>query len=227
MQSALKQVVPWGRSADEYERMFGLTDRDVPKILLGCGDGPASFNACWTRRGGHITSIDPIYRFGAESIRRRIGEVRPMMEQHLYDTYASYDWSYFTGVRHLVDQRLAAMEIFLEDFEEGRRAGRYVAGGLPRLPFPNDCFDLALCSHYLFTYGDRLDRDTHVRAVFELLRVAREVRVYPLVEADGRPSEHVAAVCRAVENAGFVHEVCSVDYSFQTTATAMLRVRTR
>jgi len=227
MQSRLNQVVPWGRSADEYVRMFRLTDRDLSKSLLGCGDGPASFNACWTRRGGRVTSIDPIYRFDAADIRRRIVEVRPMMEQHLHDTYSNYDWSYFRDVDQLVDQRLASMEVFLKDFEGGRRVGRYVVGELPRLPFSDLTFDLALCSHYLFTYGDRLDRDTHLRAVFELLRVAREVRVYPLVEAGGQPSEHVAAVCRAVEHAGFVHETLSVDYAFQSTATAMLRIRAR
>ena len=42
---ALDQVVPWGRSFDEYRRMFALTDADLSRVILGCGDGPASFNA--------------------------------------------------------------------------------------------------------------------------------------------------------------------------------------
>ena len=46
----LDQIVPWGRSFDEYVRMFGLTDLDLGKTILGCGDGPASFNATMRSR---------------------------------------------------------------------------------------------------------------------------------------------------------------------------------
>jgi hypothetical protein len=37
----LDQVVPWGRSFDEYQRMFALTGADLG-LILGCGDGPAA-----------------------------------------------------------------------------------------------------------------------------------------------------------------------------------------
>jgi len=47
----LDQVVPWGRSFDEYRRMFALTDAELGLRIIGCGDGPASFNAEATRRG--------------------------------------------------------------------------------------------------------------------------------------------------------------------------------
>ena len=59
----LEHVVPWGRSFDEYRRMFTLADADLDLTIIGCGDGPASFNAEATLRGGRITSCDPIYRF--------------------------------------------------------------------------------------------------------------------------------------------------------------------
>lgn len=54
----LDQVVPWGRSFEEYSRMFLLDDRDLASRILGCGDGPASFNAVATRSGGTVTSCD-------------------------------------------------------------------------------------------------------------------------------------------------------------------------
>jgi hypothetical protein len=37
----LAEVIPWGRSFDEYRRMFALTDGDLAARVLGCGDGPA------------------------------------------------------------------------------------------------------------------------------------------------------------------------------------------
>ena len=66
----LDQVVPWGRSFDEYKRMFALGASDLNGRILGCGDGPASFNAEATRFGHRVISCDPIYRFGTEEIQR-------------------------------------------------------------------------------------------------------------------------------------------------------------
>jgi hypothetical protein len=40
-----ENVVPWGRSYEEYLRMFGLGPDDLKGRILGCADGPASFNS--------------------------------------------------------------------------------------------------------------------------------------------------------------------------------------
>ena len=69
----LDRVVPWGRSFDEYRRMFALTADDLQMRILGCGDGPSSFNAEATRAGSRVVSFDPIYRFSVPDIRERIG----------------------------------------------------------------------------------------------------------------------------------------------------------
>jgi len=58
----LDKVVPWGRSFDEYRRMFALTDTDRSVKIVGCGDGPANFNAEATRPGATVISCDPTYR---------------------------------------------------------------------------------------------------------------------------------------------------------------------
>ena len=38
----LDKVVPWGRSFDEYRRMFALTEIDLRRTIVGCGDGPGT-----------------------------------------------------------------------------------------------------------------------------------------------------------------------------------------
>ena len=68
----LDQVVPWGRSFDEYRRMFALTEDDLRLRIVDCGGGPASFTASATRRGTAAVSCDPLYRWEAEEIRARI-----------------------------------------------------------------------------------------------------------------------------------------------------------
>lgn len=70
----LDQVVPGGRSFDEYRRMFDLTAENLESTIVGCGDGPASFNAEETRQGRRVVSCDPLYRFEKVRIEQRIGE---------------------------------------------------------------------------------------------------------------------------------------------------------
>lgn len=50
MPFTLADVVPWGRTFEEYRAMFALTDADLDGRILGCGDGPAAFNAVATPR---------------------------------------------------------------------------------------------------------------------------------------------------------------------------------
>ena len=66
----LSQAVPWGRSMAEYVGMFDLGAQDLGKQILGCADGPASFNAEMTARGCRVVSCDPIYVFTDHEIRQ-------------------------------------------------------------------------------------------------------------------------------------------------------------
>ena len=38
MTRKLSEVIPWGRSFEEYRRVFALTDEDLAGRILGCGD---------------------------------------------------------------------------------------------------------------------------------------------------------------------------------------------
>ena len=71
----LQDIVPWGCSFEEYRDMFLLTDADLQKAVLRCGDGPAAFNAQLTKVGGNVISADPIYRFSTQEIRSRVRDV--------------------------------------------------------------------------------------------------------------------------------------------------------
>jgi len=73
---ALDAVVPWGRSFDEYRRMFAMSGADLHSRMLGCADGPASFNAEATRRGLRVISRDPLYQCDAGQIRAHRSDVR-------------------------------------------------------------------------------------------------------------------------------------------------------
>jgi hypothetical protein len=146
----LDQIVPWGRSFDEYRRMFALSDGDLRSRILGCADGPASFNADATRLGGHVISCDPLYRWNAADIRGRIiATFAEVLEQTRRNAH-EFVWDAIRSVEELRRVRLTAMEAFLKDYDAGKCGSRYIAGELPTLPFTDQSFDLAICSHFLF-----------------------------------------------------------------------------
>ena len=60
----------------------------------------------------------------------------------------------------------------------------------------------ALCSHLLFTYSKQLSATFHIQAVIEMYRVAREIRIFPLLDMNGQPSRHVPAVCEVLNGQG-------------------------
>ena len=68
----IDQLVPWGRSFEEHSAMFSLAGSDMEGRILGCGDGPASFNAEATRRGGKVVSCDLICALSAADFEARI-----------------------------------------------------------------------------------------------------------------------------------------------------------
>ena len=92
-------------------------------------------------------------------------------------------WDFHRHPDHLERLRLAATHRFLDDFDRGKQEGRYRVAALPRLPFADGEFRLALVSHLLFLYSDRLDADFHVDSAFELLRVAGEAADLPAADA--------------------------------------------
>ena len=221
----LKSVVPWGRSLDEYQSMFALTPGDLKKMILGCGDGPASFNAELTSHGGSVVSADPVYHFTAGELRSRISEVYDEIMPKMEASKSQYCWDSVPSVEALGKLRMAAMTRFLEDYEQGKREGRYVMASVPDLPFADQQFDLALCSHFLFLYSAQVDQAQHLMALKELLRVAREVRVYPLVTLQGDQSPHLAPITDTLTHAGFIVEQVPSEYRFQKGATHYLVIR--
>jgi hypothetical protein len=218
----LNEVVPWGRCLKEYKEMFSLSEVDLQGKILGCGDGPASFNAEVTAAGGKVISVDPIYGFSANQIESRVNEASHNIAQQLEINKANYIWASFKNVEEVVSSRLSAMKAFLKDYEIGRTNGRYIEASLPALPFQEKQFSLAVCSHFLFLYSSHINEEQHIKGVLELCRVAKEVRVYPLVTLDGQPSPHLAPVIHAVTATGYSAEVIAVPYSFQKNATEML-----
>ena len=218
----IDQAVPWGRNLDEYMAMFALTDNDLDKNILGCADGPASFNAELTQKGERCTSVDPVYQFSSRQIRKRIDETRKKIMVQLEKNQADYLWSYYQTPEKLLEIRLNAMHTFLEDFEIGKVEGRYIVGALPALPFADHSFDLIVSSYCLFTYSNHLGLDFHVQSVLDMCRVGDEVRIFPLLQMDGKKSPYVDPVLATLTEKNIRYSIEQVPYEFQKGGNQML-----
>lgn len=224
MPVTLERVVPWGRSLDEYRQIFALSPADLRSNILGCADGPASFNAELTAQGGNVVSVDPIYAFSGEQIAQRVEETHQDMVAQVHANIDNFLWTRFTGPAEMGRHRLAVMRRFLADFDAGLVTGRYRVQELPTLDFAGGSFDLALCSHFLFLYSAQLSYQFHQAAMMELCRVAREVRIFPLLTLAVEQSPYVTPLCEHLRAAGYQAQVVTVDYEFQRGGNQMLQV---
>ena len=193
--------------------------------ILGCGDGPASFTAEATRSGAKVVSCDPLYAFSNADIEAGIVATDEQVTDQTRQNQKEFVWEAITSVDELGKVRMAAMNAFFADYPAGLMEGRYVNAALPSLPFPSGDFDLALCSHLLFLYSQQLDEEFHHASLLELCRVAKEVRVFPLLALGGARSPYLEASVELLRTAGHQVSIQRVNDEFQRGACEMLRIQ--
>jgi len=220
----LKNVVPWGRNLDEYISMFSLTDSDLEKRIISFGDGPASFNREMTKLNRKVISLDPIYQFTKDELKRRIVETK---ETVLEQTRANQDKFVWTNIKNIQDLemiRMNAMNDFIEDFELGKTQERYIYHELPNsTKYPDMSFDLGLSSHFLILYS-QLGLDFHIESISEMLRICKEIRIFPILNLNAVKSEVLDGIVDYFKS-DFIIDIESVDYEFQKGGNQMLRIK--
>jgi SAM-dependent methyltransferase len=198
--------------------MFDLSE--LPDSILDCCAGGSSFTAEAAARGVDAVAVDQAYELATpdlvDTVRRSLPAGAQIVDQHA----ASFVWHWYGDPGRKDDLRIEAADRFLQDVMMAPE--RYVAGNLPELPFEDGRFDLVLCSHLLFTWADIYDRDWHLAALKELVRVSRsEVRIFPLVQQGA--GEEVPYLAELLEDLRPVRsEIRKVPYEFQVGADQML-----
>lgn len=221
MSFRLNDVVPWGRNFSEYINMFNLTESDLSKKIAGFGDGPASFNYEATAKGYDVVSFDPVYQFSKEEISKRIEEVRIIVMQQMKENMDNYVWENIRNLNELENLRMSAMRLFLSDYDCGKAENRYIFHALPeKLPYNDNTFDIGLSSHFLMMYTS-LGYDFHIKAISEMLRVCREVRIFPIVDLDANKTSLINDVLSYFNN-HYTTEIVTTNYEFQKGENKLL-----
>ncbi|MFE9663960.1 hypothetical protein [Streptomyces sp. NPDC005955] len=198
----------------QYLAQFALTDTDL-RIgpVLDCPGGASDFTATLRGRGIAATAVDPCYGL-------RPAELALVLEaeHRRVVAWTSAQPGRFPltpdGVWEQAPSWRRTSARFLADYTADRRegTGRYLAAGLPALPFPDHHFALAVSGFLLFTYPEHFDTAFHLAAVTELLRVARQVRLHPLNSTDGTPYPGLDHLLRTLHGShpGLRHRIVPV-----------------
>lgn len=198
-----------------------LDNDELTKKIAGFGDGPSSFNCEASQKGYSVTSFDPIYQFSKEQLQKRIEEVRSVVMQQMKENMDNYSWKNIRNLNELENLRMSAMKLFLSDYEQGKAENRYIFHELPdKLNFEDNTFDIGLSSHFLLMYTD-LGYEFHISAISEMLRVCKEVRIFPIVDLDANKSELTENVIEYFRQNHTV-SIVKTHYEFQKGDNKML-----
>jgi len=215
----LSDVHPWGHNLAEYRAIFNLGD-EIRKPLIGFAEGTSSVNSELTKIGCTMVSIDPIYGFTRQDLNRRLDEVMAQAEHY----WSRLPTEAQRQAKEIAHSRTKATSEFLADFENGKKAHRYITAALPGpLPFQDKTFHLGLCAHFLLLY-DNLGLDFHIAAITETLRICEDVRIYPTLNLQGQESRVLAGVINYFSK-DYQVQLEKVNYGFQGLGNELLRIR--
>jgi SAM-dependent methyltransferase len=194
------------RGYEEYVRMFALHEEQlISGEVLDVAAGASSLTADLSARGVRSVAADPRYARHPEVLVQEAREEIETSTNKLRGLTHRFDFSYYGDMDRHRAMREASLARFSADYAGAYGSERYTDASLPSLPFAHDRFDLVLCSHFLFLYGDQFDYSFHEQAVLELLRVCKpggEVRIYPLITLAFQPYPQLDELLAAAARTG-------------------------
>lgn len=220
----LERIVFIGRTFEEYLDMFSLSKKELDgKKILDCPAGACSFTAIGSKLGLDVTACDIAYYYSEEDLKNKgLQDIEHAME-YMQKAKDKYVWDYFEDVEGLRIHRLSALKDCVDDMLKSR--DKYISATLPSLPFHDSEFDILLSAHFLIMYADRLDYEFHIQTLKEFLRVTKEeVRIFPLVDLEGKRYKHLDNIISFLTDYGCTVEEVKVSYEFQKDANSMLKI---
>ncbi|WP_058534802.1 class I SAM-dependent methyltransferase [Legionella saoudiensis] len=220
----MRKLVLWGHSVDEYREMFDLSQEDMNSRILEYGCGPSAVNAQQVHEAHEAVSCDPLFVLDKDTLSSKAVMIFSEMVEEVQKAQDKFDFSEYGSLEQLIEKRQKGMKEFFADYEQGKAEGRYYGAADYHLPYPDFSFDFALSAHYLFADLEDQTVDFHLNVIRELARVAKEVRIFPLIDREGKNSDFLGPVLLQLQQENYGVEVREVNYHLHKAENAMLRV---
>jgi SAM-dependent methyltransferase len=220
----MRKLVLWGHGAEDYLGMFDLSQAELESGILEYGCGPSAVNSQLTKLNKQVVSCDPLFVLDKDTLSSKAKMIFANMAEEIYLHQDRFDFSQSGGLEKLLVNRQQGMQNFFADYPNGKKEGRYVGISDYHLPFADFTFEYALSSHYFFADLDEQTVDFHLIVIRELARIAKEVRIFPLVDREGNMSEFLGPVLLGLQQENYGVEVREVSFHLHKSGNAMLRV---
>ncbi|HBB52397.1 MAG TPA: hypothetical protein DCZ80_00665 [Legionellales bacterium] len=222
----MRKWVLWGHHYFEYQDMFDLPKQPKEKRVLEFACGVTAVNQELTQNNFQVVSCDPGFEADEKKTHQRFLENFDLQIKNIHEHPHRFDLNKYGGLEQLIQKRQEGMQTFFKDYQKGCKEGRYQHLNFKKpLNFENSSFDLVLCANYLFTDLVEQDVDFHVTAIKEMLRLAHDVRIYPLTNYKAQPSQILGPVLLALQLLGYQVSVQEVPFRFVPESKAMLRIQ--
>ncbi len=149
-----------------------------------------------TEKNGSVISFDLIYQFSKEDIEKRIEEVRTTVMQQMRANMDNYVWKNIKSLEELESTRMSAVRKFLSDYE-----------------------------NFLLMYTS-LGYNFHIASMTEMLRVCKEIRIFPIVDLDANKTDLIKNVIDYFQR-DYNVEIVKTEYEFQKGDNKLLIIRNR
>ena len=214
-----------GRSYKEYFSMFNLSfDLLKEEKVLDCAAGASSFTAIASKKGIKSTATDLLYCKDPATLQKIFKKDLSTLLKIHSGLEHKVNWGFFLNSEKMIKDRFNTFNNFINDYTKFKE--RYITAQLPYLPFNDNPFTLALSSHLLFLYDDRLNYQFHLDSIKEMLRVTSEVRIYPLISlrGDGKKSSFVNKIKKDIIPEGKI-KILDVKYRFREGCNEMMCIK--
>ncbi|MDF1929347.1 hypothetical protein PGH45_03725 [Legionella pneumophila] len=171
-----------------------------------------------------VVSCDPLFVLDKDTLLAKAKMIFANMAEEVRQHQDQFDFSRNGSLDKLLQERQEGMKQFFADYEQGKADGRYLGLTDYHLPFADFTFDFALSSHYFFADLDYQTVDFHLIAIRELARVAKEVRIFPLIDREGNTSQFLGPVLLGLQQENYGVEVREAAFHLHKSGNAMLRV---
>lgn len=219
-----RKLVLWGHDLDEYEEMFALSKKDLSLSILEYGCGLSAINQQLNGSAKKIVSIDPLFSKEKEDLFLESSIIFNDMIEIVKHDINKFNFEKYPDLDGFIAKRKLGIKKFFEDYDLGKKEGRYLKNDHFPIDFNDFTFDYALCSHYFFAGESKSDLKNYFEIIKELTRVAKEVRIFPLIDRFGQPAHLLGPLLLVLQNNNYGVEVKEVAYHLQPEGNAMLRI---
>ncbi len=196
--------------------------------ILDCPGGPGTVSLELKQHGIDTIAVDPLYSKSKQELEIELkNSIEKTYKMYKEDKQKRDVFVSDFDIEALHEVRKKTGNLFLDDFVQGKKEGRYIAASLPHLPFQDNYFDITWSVHLLFAYanlesggldgtGKLFPYEFHYQAIKELLRVTKkEVLIAPASKfflSENIPNDFAKQLSIELQLEGYIVSFLPVHY---------------